>query len=327
MNILVVDDVVTVVSILRTTLSSKGHSVTTARDGKQAAEILTTSPMDIVLTDWLMPELDGLGLIQWIRAHVQPVPVIIMITSMESADARVKVLDAGADAYLVKPIKPQGIIDVITDIEQKKFQRVTPSIIDKIAIHKRSKELGYSGVGIVAGTSGAAVIRTLFKRIEHPERASYFIVLHGPGWASEALADQIQMETPLPVVIPADGERVERGTIYVAPGDKHMTVDPEGPVIRLLSTPPENFLRPSADPLFRSLAAAYGTHAIGVVLGGTGCDASVGCGHVKIGKGTTIVQDPSASISPQMPQNVVTLGLAQHVVPLEHIPEELSRRI
>ena len=185
MNILVVDDIVTVVSILRTTLTGRGHTVVTARDGKQAAEVLKKTPMDIVLTDWLMPELDGIGLIQWIRAHVQPAPVIIMITSMESVDARVKVLDAGADAYLVKPIKPQNIIDVINDIEQKKFQRVSSSVIDKIAIHRRTKEQGYSGVGIVAGTSGAAVIRSLFKKIERPERASYFIVLHGHGWASE----------------------------------------------------------------------------------------------------------------------------------------------
>ncbi len=131
----------------------------------------------------------------------------------------------------------------------------------------------------------------------------------------------------MPVVIPAEGERVERGTVYVAPGDKHMVVDPDGPVIRLLSSVPENFLRPSADPLFRSLAAAYGTHSVGVVFGGTGCDGSVGCGHVKVGKGTVIVQEPSTSVSPQMPQNVVALGLAQHVFPLEKIAEELSRHI
>jgi two-component system chemotaxis response regulator CheB len=171
------------------------------------------------------------------------------------------------------------------------------------------------------------LIRTFFKRIERPERASYFIILHGPGWASEALADQIQMELPLPVVIPVDGEKVAQGTVYVAPGEKHMVVDPEGPVIRLQATPPENFLRPSADPLFRSLAAAYGTHAIGVVLGGSGCDGSVGCGHIKIGEGAVIVQDPASAVSPQMPQNVITLGLAQTIMHADKIPADISRRI
>jgi two-component system, chemotaxis family, protein-glutamate methylesterase/glutaminase len=327
MNILVVDDIVTIVSLLRTTLGSKGHTVVTARDGKQAEEAFKKTHFDIVLTDWLMPELDGIGLIHWIRANIRPVPVIIMITSVESPEARVKVLEAGADAYLNKPIKPQQISEVISQIEQKKFQRVTLNITDKIAVKRRSKDLGYAGVGIVAGTSGAAIIRTLFKKLEQPERASYFIVLHGPGWASEALADQIQMELPLPVVIPGDGEKIERGRIYVAPGDKHMIIDAEKAVIRLEATPPENFLRPSADPLFRSLASTFGARAIGVVYGGAGCDGSVGCSHVKIGEGTVIVQDPASSVSPQMPQNVITLGLAQHVMHADKIPGELSHRI
>ena len=135
------------------------------------------------------------------------------------------------------------------------------------------------------------------------------------------------MDTPLSVVIPKDYERIARGTIYVAPGDKHMTVDSVGPVIRLLSTPPENFLRPSADLLFRSIASVYGKRSISVVFGGAGVDGSVGSAHVKIGEGTVIVQDPSGSISPQMPQNVITLGLAHFVLPQDKIHEELSRRI
>jgi len=326
LNILVVDDIVTIVSILRTTLTKKGHTVFTARDGMQAEEVLKKTAMDIVITDWLMPELDGLGLIHWIRDTIKPVPVIIMVTSLGSAEGRVKVLDAGADGYIDKPIQPQHIVDLVTDIEQRKFQSVTTSIIEKIALKKVNKQ-EYTGVGIVAGTSGATAIRSLFRAIEKAERAAYFIVLHGPGWAVEALADQIQMETPLPVVIPEDGEKVERGTIYVAPGDCHMVVDPTGPVIRLLSTPHENFVRPSADPLFRSLATAYGTRAIGVVLGGTGCDGSVGSGCISVAKGTVIVQDPSRSISPQMPQNVITLGLAQCVLSIEKIPDEISRRV
>lgn len=327
MNILVVDDNITVVSIHRTTLTKKGYTVFTARDGKAAAAELTKHPIDIVLTDWLMPELDGFGLITWIRAHVKPAPIIIMITSLESVDGRVKVLDAGADAYLVKPVQPQHIIDMMTAIEQQRFQRVTAADIAKIVL-KKVKPQQYSGVGIVAGTSGAAAIRSMFKRIATIRHAAFFVVLHGPGWASEALADQIQMETPQPVVIPTDGQPVVPGTIYVAPGDKHMIVSSErSVVIRLESTPPENFLRPSADPLFRSIASTYGKNSLSVVLGGTGCDGAVGCGYMNIAEGVVIVQDPSSSVSPQMPKNVITLGLAQSVLPLEKIPDELSGRI
>jgi len=271
-----------------------------------------------------MPQLDGLGLIQWIQAHCVPVPITIMVTSLKSPEARVRVLDAGADAYLDKPILPEQILDVVSDIEKKRFQRVTPSVIEKIALHKIKKQ-AYAGVCIAAGTSGPTAIRMVFNRIDRPERGAYFVVLHGPGWASESLADQIQMDTPLPVVIPRDGEKVEKGTIYVAPGERHMIVDPNGPVIRIVATPPENFVRPSADPLFRSVATAFGTRAVGIVLGGTGCDGSVGCGCINIAKGTVIVQDPAHSVSPQMAQNVVILGLARHVLPLERIADEVSR--
>ncbi len=326
MNILVVDDIVTIVSLLRVALGKQGHMVYTARDGIQAEEILNKTPIDVVVTDWLMPELDGIGLIQWIRTNVRPGPTIIMVTSLGSAEGRVKVLEAGADAYIDKPVKPQQIIDVITDIEQKRFQRVTPTTIEKIALTKAKKQ-DYSGIGIAAGTSGALAIRQMFKNIENPARAAFFIVLHGPGWASEALADQIQMETAQPVVIPDDGEKVTRGVIYVAPGDRHMVVDPTGPVIRLVATPPENFVRPSADPLFRSIATVFGTHATGVVFGGTGCDASVGCGCIKIADGTIIVQDPSNSVSPQMPQMVISLGLSHFVVRGDKIANEISKRI
>ncbi len=326
MNVLVVDDIVTIVSIVRMTLVKNGFTVFTARDGMQAQEVLQKVPIDVVFTDWLMPELDGIGLIRWIRDTIKPVPKVIVVSNLRSAEGRMKILVAGADGYIDKPIQPQQIIDVMKDIENMQFQSVTSSIIEEIALNKAKKQT-YAAVGIVAGTSGAAAIRSLFRGIENAERAAYFIVLHGPGWAAEALVDHIQMETPLPVVIPKDREKIERGTIYVSPGGCHMIIDPNGPVIRLQVTSPINFVRPSADPLFRSMATAYGPRSTGIVLGGAGCDGSVGAGCINITGGAVIVQDPLGAISPQMPQNVITLNLAQFVLSIEKISGKIAERI
>jgi two-component system chemotaxis response regulator CheB len=170
-------------------------------------------------------------------------------------------------------------------------------------------------------------VKGIFTQIEGIKNIACFIVLHGPGWAAEALAEQMRGYTRTRVVIPNDGDRAEPDTIYIAPGDKHMLVASRNPVIQLVSTPPENFLRPSADPLFTSIAKVFGRRSVGVVLGGIGIDGSIGCGHIKVANGAIIVQEPSTAVSSQMPQNVISLGLASHVLPLEKIGAAIAGQV
>jgi two-component system, chemotaxis family, protein-glutamate methylesterase/glutaminase len=318
MNILVVDDYITNISILRVTLTKIGHTVFTARDGVEATTILKSESIDAVFTDWMMPNLDGIGLIRWIRATLHPTPILIVTTALGSSEAQAQALEAGADAYIVKPVSPGQIESTMKEIEQKRSALTQQKFTHSMA-HAAASGPDFFGIGLVAGTGGASGVRAIFSQFESTPHAAWFIVLHGPGWAAEALAEQMQSYSHMRVTIPRDGDRIEPNVVYIAPGDKHMVVAGKNPGIQLTSTPPENFLRPSADPLFISIAKVFGRRSIGVMLGGTGSDGYIGCGHIKVSQGIVIVQEPANAVSSQMPQHVISLGLATQVLPLEKI--------
>ncbi len=326
MNILVVDDYITNISILRVSLTKIGHTVFTARDGVEATTILKSESIDAVLTDWMMPNLDGIGLIRWIHATMRPVPILIVTTALGSNEAQMQALDAGVDGYLVKPISPIQIEGLLREIEQKKSVVVQQRLMHAVP-HTLLSGPDFYGIGLVAGTGGAGGVKTIFSYFESLPAAAWFIVVHGPGWAAEALAEQMRAYTSSRVKIPNEGERVEPNTVYIAPGDKHMLVSGKNPIIHLTSTPPENYLRPSADPLFISIANVFGRRAVGIMLGGTGSDGSIGCGHIKVAEGAVIVQEPANTVSSQMPQHAISLGLATHVLSLEKIGAAVSAHV
>jgi two-component system chemotaxis response regulator CheB len=270
------------------------------------------------MTDWLMPEMNGFELVQWIRANIRPIPFLVMITSLGSREAQIQALESGVDAYLVKPVVLRYLSDVLGGIEHRFGDAVSRAVIQKLSIRK-TRSVNSSGVVMVAGTGGALALRAIFKQLGSGQDVTYFVVLHGPGWATEAFVEQLRGEVSMHVAIPEDGEKIEQGAVYLAPGDRHMLIASEENVIRLVDTPPENYLRPSADPLMRSAAEIYGRSAIGVVLGGPGSDASVGCGYMKVAGGRVIVQEPSDTMCSQMTGHIVRLGLHDIVVPLNAV--------
>ena len=119
-----------------------------------------------------------------------------------------------------------------------------------------------------------------------------------------------------------DGEPVTAGRIYLAPGDRHLLVkgDPgQPPVLQLSGGAPENFCRPAADPMLRSLAAIYRDGLCAVILTGMGQDGLIGCRTIKEQGGQVIVQDEATSVVWGMPGAVARNGLADHVLPVPEI--------
>ncbi len=97
--------------------------------------------------------------------------------------------------------------------------------------------------------------------------------------------------------------------------------------IHLLDSPPINFVKPSADPMFKSIAEVFGSKSIGVVLTGMGSDGSIGCGYIFAEGGKIVVEDPSTAILHSMPKTVVNLKLADVVVPIEKMATEIIKLI
>lgn len=134
------------------------------------------------------------------------------------------------------------------------------------------------------------------------------------------IADVLSRRTELAVKLAEADERIEAGTVYIAPPDRHLLVSPEG-VLSLSNSELVHFVRPSADLLFESLAGAYGDRAIVCVLTGSGGDGAMGVDAVKSRGGTVIVQDPASAQFRGMPEAAVATGAVDFVLPLGEIAE------
>lgn len=119
MRILVVDDDIMAVELLRGVLSGAGHDVHTAVDGEEAIDTLHKHPCAVVISDWEMPQLNGIGLCQAIRrGGFSTYTYVILLTSHNTAGERVAGLSAGADDFMSKPFNPQELLARVSAAER-----------------------------------------------------------------------------------------------------------------------------------------------------------------------------------------------------------------
>ena len=158
-------------------------------------------------------------------------------------------------------------------------------------------------------------------------RLPILITQHMPATFTSILAEHLERCCRRPSAEAQDGEVIQPGRIYVAPGDFHMTVVADGrtPVIRLNKEPPENFCRPAIDPMFRSLAQAFGSNVLGVILTGMGSDGAKGAAAVTAAGGTIIAQDEATSVIWGMPGAAAAAGVCSAILPLAEIPAYIAR--
>jgi len=142
-----------------------------------------------------------------------------------------------------------------------------------------------------------------------------------PPTFTKILAQHIQQASGRQCAEAREGEPLAPSKIYVAPGDYHMTIDAKGSskVIRLNQNPPENFCRPAVDPMFRSVAKAFGARALAVVLTGMGSDGCKGGEDIVNAGGTVIAQDEASSVVWGMPGAAATSGLCTALLPLNQM--------
>jgi two-component system chemotaxis response regulator CheB len=127
----------------------------------------------------------------------------------------------------------------------------------------------------------------------------------------------------LPVSQATEEVELEPGHVYLAPPDRHMLVHGDG-TVSLTHTELVNFVRPSADLLFESVAASFGARAIAVVLTGSGRDGSMGVTAIKQRGGTVIAQDEASSDFFGMPSAAIRTGCVDFILSLEEIPGALA---
>ncbi|HEU4470631.1 MAG TPA: chemotaxis protein CheB [Flavisolibacter sp.] len=171
---------------------------------------------------------------------------------------------------------------------------------------------------LVAIGASAGGFNAVFELVSHlrPETdAAYLIVLHLSSRSIGAyLAHRIQDHTKLKSIVAMDGMPLQKGHIYVAQPNHHLTVSKN--LIRIGNGPAENRWRPSIDVLFRSAAVHYTNRSIGIILTGLFNDGTAGMSAIKRCGGNTIVQDPNEAEYPELPLSVLNAMEVGHCIPL-----------
>jgi two-component system chemotaxis response regulator CheB len=157
-----------------------------------------------------------------------------------------------------------------------------------------------------------------------------FLVQHMPEVFTASLAKSLNAKCPLTVKEARNGEFVEPNTVYIAAGGMQMKVASGTgfqKLIRITDDPPENSCKPSVDYLFRSVAREYGAKSTCVVMTGMGSDGKLGVTVTRASGSFTIAQDEDSCVVYGMPKMVVDAGLADVVVPLNAIADEIKKTL
>jgi two-component system chemotaxis response regulator CheB len=161
--------------------------------------------------------------------------------------------------------------------------------------------VGHTIVAVGAAYGGIEPLRRITERLPRNCGATVFVVMH--SGAASFLPEILSWHGKLPVGFARDGALVNAGHIYVAPPDHHMCVAADH--IRLNQRPRVHNVRPAIDPMFASVAKAYGKRVMGIVLSGSGRDGAAGIVEIERLGGRAVVQDPRHATSPSMPEAAI----------------------
>jgi two-component system chemotaxis response regulator CheB len=359
-KVMLVDDSAVVRGLMQRALTADAgiEVVATAMDGQMALDMLGRKPADIIILDIEMPGMDGISALP-LLIKASPHTRIIMSSTltMRNAEISLKALSLGASDYLAKPTAREPgeveefyrqMISKIHALAPATLAPVTVSATQPLAARPASMASPAAlapastlvkqttipptagALAIASSTGGPQALLEIFKQFKgHKLRTPIFITQHMPPNFTTILAQHIHGVSGLDCHEATEGEEVKAGVIYIAPGDFHMTVERAGTGVKmhLDKNPQENFCRPSADPMLRSLSKVYGNKLLVAVLTGLGSDGARGASEVVQAGGLVVAQDEATSVVYGMPKAVVEAKLTSATFPLGQIAPYLIKAI
>jgi two-component system, chemotaxis family, protein-glutamate methylesterase/glutaminase len=352
LRVLIVDDTVTYRKIVSDALSGcPGVEVVgTAANGKIAMQRLQHLSADLMVLDLEMPEMNGQAVLEELRRQNSSTGAIMLSAfTAQGAKSTLRALEAGAFDFVLKP----GNGAMAANVQQLRRELQT-----KIAAYRRQrsvKEILYgenraasataiapppraprvvaspAGPPLVAAigisTGGPKALAEMLPQLPSTLPVPVLIVQHMPPVFTKSLADDLNGRCKLPVREGCDGQAIQAGEVWIAPGGRQMKVcrNGESIVLRITHDPPENSCRPSVDYLFRSVAEVYGGRCVGVIMTGMGNDGTVGCQRLKHCGASIIVQDEATCVVFGMPREPIEKGIVDVVAPLGQIAAEITR--
>src|SRR5437016_7327881 len=352
LRVMIVDDAVVVRGLVSRWLEEEGFQVVASlRTGRDAVNQIERANPDVVVLDVEMPELDGISALPMLLEKKRDLVVIMASTvTRRNAEISLRALALGAADYVPKPETNRG---VTTSLE---FRR---ELIEKIrhlggrrrvagrgpapAIRRAGTLIDRHNAPIKlrpfspilprvlligSSTGGPQALNTIISRVGPlVDAVPVLITQHMPAMFTTILAEHLARSAERPAREAADGEPIQPGTIYVAPGGRHMRVAQhnDAAVIALDDGPLVNFCRPAVDPLFASAARVYGCGALALILTGMGTDGAIGAGDIAAAGGSVIAQDEATSVVWGMPGSAAHAGACSAVLPLDEIAPKLLR--
>lgn len=326
-KVLIVDDSIVFREVLSRGISTDPgiRVVATAMDPFDARDKIIEFEPDVMVCDVEMPKMNG---IEFIRRLLPQYPLPVIIVSSLS-DAVFDAMNTGAVDFVVKPNVNSAksvesfLYEIINKIKIASAAKVQQNkVIKVISGHAAEIEDTTSIIAIGASTGGTEAIYSVVKSLPLGI-PGIVIVQHIPPVFSKMFADRLNNATPFHVKEAQTGDYLEKNSIFIAPGDKHMKIKKIGERYRVECFEGEkvNGHCPSVDVLFESVAKEAESKAVGVILTGMGYDGAKGLLSMRKKGARTIGQDEKTSVVYGMPKVAYNLGAVEKQAPLENIPQ------
>jgi len=335
-KVVVVDDSALMRQMLTSVLQSDSdiEVVGAAPDALTARQMIKDLNPDLITLDVEMPGMDGLTFLEKIM-KLRPMPVI-MVSSLtrKGAQTTIKALEHGAVDFVPKPSgsAQQGLSELRSHLVSKVRAAASANVTGKKQECQQPTFAGILGrrcdtelIAIGSSTGGVVAVQSLLTAL--PEQSPPIVIAqHMPPSFTKSFAARLDQNCHLSVVEASDGERIEPGHVYVAPGDHHLEVyrRQHGLVCHLQDGSPVSGHRPSVDVLFQSVAQQIGKNAIGIILTGMGRDGADGLLSMRQAGAPTLGQSETSCVVYGMPRAAKEIGAVVAELPLEGITKEIA---
>ncbi|WP_020589526.1 protein-glutamate methylesterase/protein-glutamine glutaminase [Desulfobacter curvatus] len=359
---LVVDDTIVYRKIVGDALKQMPgiEVVGTANNGKIALSKIKTLKPDLMTLDIEMPEMNGIELLQELQ-HMDNPPLVIMVSTLtrQGGELTLRAMELGAFDVLPKPeegkmaenmLKVKTTLEpIVKHVKRHKFGIIDPPVRPKSAVQvtaraaeskaavrpAQSRPAGIRSkseiIGIGISTGGPNALTKMIPMLPKDLKVPVLIVQHMPPVFTASLANSLNKKSAVEVKEARDGETIEPGKVFIAPGGKQMKIvagaDGLTRKIKITDDPPENSCKPSVDYLFRSIAQHYVGRATGVIMTGMGSDGSKGLVQMKNNGSFIIAQDEKTCTVYGMPKEPTESGIVDVIAPLEKIADEIVKTI